>query len=196
MDPGTRTVIGLAGSVLGEADVDFVLRRVLEASSDLTDARYAALGVLDETRTELAQFLTLGIDEPRRHEIGPLPGGRGVLGELIADPVPLRVAEVSRHPRSYGFPLGHPPMRSFLGVPVLVSGKPYGNLYLTDKRTAAEFTAGDEEAVVLLAGFAGMAIDHARRFAGSKRRSTELRRTVDALEATIETLARSAARRT
>ena len=186
MDQGTRSVLSLARSVLGELDVDLVLERVLEASRDLTDAKYAALGVLDETRSELARFLTLGVDEPTRREIGPLPRGRGVLGELITDPVPLRLADVDGHPRSYGFPLGHPPMRSFLGVPVLVGGEPYGNLYLTDKQGAAEFTAEDEEAVVRLAEFAGVAIDHARRYTGSERRRTELQGTVNALEATIE----------
>ena len=103
-----------------------MLNRVLEASRNLTGARYAALGVLDESRSELERFLTLGIDEVTRREIGPLPRGRGVLGELITDSVPLRLAVVDSHPRSYGFPLGHPRMRSFLGVPVLVGGEPYG----------------------------------------------------------------------
>lgn len=186
MDPATRSVLSLARSVLGELDLDVVLERVLEASRELTGAKYAALGVLDETRRELARFLTVGIDEATRREVGPLPRGRGVLGELITDPVPLRLADVAAHPWSYGFPVGHPPMRSFLGVPVLVGAEPYGNLYLTDKRGAAAFTAEDEEAVVLLAEFAGVAIDHARRYTGSEQRRTELQRTVDALEATIE----------
>ena len=141
MDPATRSVLSLARSVLGELDLNVVLERVLEASRELTGARYAALGVLDETRGELARFLTLGIDEATRREIGPLPRGRGLLGELITDPVPLRLVDVDCHPRSYGFPVGHPPMRSFLGVPLLVGEEPYGNLYLTDKQRAAEFTA-------------------------------------------------------
>jgi len=89
-----------------------------------------------------------------------------VLGELILNPVPLRMADVDGHPCSYGFPPGHPPMRSFLGVPVMVGGEPWGNLYLTDKQSAAEFTAEDEAAVVLLAEFAGAAIDHERRITG------------------------------
>jgi GAF domain-containing protein len=166
MDPGTRSVLMLARTVLGEPDVDDVLQRVLQASRDLTDAKYAALGVLDEARCKLARFLTLGIDESDRREIGPVPTGRGVLGELIRDPVPLRLADVDSHPRSYGFPTCHPPMRSFLGVPILIRGKPYGNLYLTDKQSAAEFSAEDEEAVVLLAEFAGAAINRAARFGG------------------------------
>ena len=138
--------------------------------------------MLDETRTRLARFLTLGVDETRRREIGDLPSGRGVLGELIVNPAPLRLDDVSSHPRSYGFPVGHPPMRSFLGVPLLVGGEPYGNLYLTDKQDAEEFTEEDEEAVVLLAEFAAVAIDHApatRAPSGaepsSKRRSTPSR---------------------
>ena len=124
MDPGAQSVLSLARSVLGEPDVDLVLERVLEASRDLTDAKYAALGVLDESRSELARFLTLAIDEATRREIGPVPRGRGVLGELIRNPVPLRLADVDGDPRSYGFPLGHPPMRSFMGVSVLVRGEP------------------------------------------------------------------------
>ena len=190
MDPGTRSLLSLARSVLGELDVDVVLERVLQASRDLTDAKYAALGVLDEARSTLARFLTLGIDESNRRGIGPLPTGRGVLGELISDPAPLRLADVDRHPRSYGFPPGHPPMRSFLGVPILIDGQPYGNLYLTDKESAPEFSADDEEAVTLLAEFAGVAIDQARRFAGSEQRRAELQGTVDGLEATLE-IARS-----
>jgi signal transduction histidine kinase len=186
MDAGTRAVLRLARSVLGELDVDLVLGQVLEASRNLTQAKYAALGVLDETRSQLARFLTLGIDEDTRREIGHLPSGRGVLGELIVNPAPLRLAVVSSHPCSYGFPVGHPPMRSFLGVPLLVGGNPYGNLYLTDKQDAEEFTAEDEEAVVLLAEFAGVAIDHALRYTGSEQRRSELQRTVDALQATLE----------
>ena len=186
MDAGTRAVLRLARSVLGELNVDLVLGRVLEASRDLTRAKYAALGVLDETRIQLARFLTLGIDEPTRLEIGHPPTGRGVLGELITNPEPLRLADVSRHPCFYGLPVGHPPMRSFLGVPLLVGGEPYGNLYLTDKQDAAEFTAEDEEAVVMLAEFAGVAIDHAHRYTGSEQRRTELQGTVNALQATLE----------
>ena len=166
MDPGTLAFLGLTPSVVGELDLDVVLERVLQASRDLTDAKYAALGVLDETRSKLARFLTLGIDESKRREVGPLPRGRGVLGELIINPVPLRMADVDGHPCSYGFPPGHPPMRSFLGVPVMVGGEPWGNLYLTDKQSAAEFTAEDEAAVVLLAEFAGAAIDHEHRITG------------------------------
>ena len=179
-------VLRLARSVLGDLDVSSVLERVIEAAQELTDARYAALGVLDESRASLERFITAGIDEKTTHAIGPLPTGRGVLGELIRDPVPLRLADVGVHPRSYGFPIDHPQMRSFLGVPVLVDGKPFGNLYLAEKQGAGEFTDDDEASVVVLAEFAGIAIDHARRFSGSESRRTELERTIAALDATIQ----------
>ena len=182
----SRDVLDVARGVLEDLDVERVLARVLAAARDVTEARYAALGVLDEARTGLARFLTLGIDEAARRMIGPLPTGRGVLGELIRDPVPLRIADVGSHPRSYGFPAGHPPMGSFLGVPVLVGGEPFGNLYLTDKRAAGDFTERDEQAVVLLAQFAGVAIDHARRYTAAEEQRVELERTVAALDATIQ----------
>src|ERR1035437_671396 len=118
--------------------------------------------------------------------IGALPTGRGVLGELITDPVPLRLADVGSHPRSYGFPAAHHPMHSFLGVPLLMAGVPFGNLYLTEKQDGGPFTKDDEQAAVLLADFAGVAIDHARRYTGSEQRCGELQRTVTALDATIQ----------
>ncbi len=172
--------------MLERLDVEQVLDRVLEAACVLTGARYAAVGVLDESRNGLARFVTRGIDEEQRQAIGALPTGRGVLGELIRNPRPLRVADVGSHPHSYGFPVGHPPMSSFLGVPVIVDGDPYGNLYLTEKQSGAEFTDGDEEAAVLLADFAGLALDHARRFTSSEVQRAQLQRTVDALDATIQ----------
>jgi len=186
MDQATEGVLKVARSVLEQLDIELVLKRVLDAARDLTGARYAALGVLDETRDELSRFLTLGIDEHTRRLIGPLPTGRGVLGELIRTPTPLRIADVGSHPYSYGFPVGHPPMGSFLGVPIMVDGQPYGNLYLTEKEGAAEFSEEDEQAAVLLADFAGLAIDHARRFSGSEAKRVQLQQTVRALDATIQ----------
>jgi signal transduction histidine kinase len=186
MHQATEGVLKVARSVLEQLDIELVLKRVLDAARDLTGARYAALGVLDETRGELSRFLTLGIDEQTRRVIGPLPTGRGVLGELIRTPAPLRIADVGSHPYSYGFPVGHPPMNSFLGVPIAVDGQPYGNLYLTEKQGAAEFSEEDEQAAVLLAGFAGLAIDHARRFSGSEAKRAQLQQTVHALDATIQ----------
>jgi GAF domain-containing protein len=175
MDDGARAVLSVARSVLDDSGVDVVLERVLESARLLTGAQYAALGVLDDSRMGLARFLTLGIDEATRREIGVLPRGRGVLGVLVAHPVPLRLADVGSHPRSYEFPLGHPQMRTFLGVPVFVDGQPYGNLYLTDKQDGTEFTEDDEEAVALLAEFASVAIERARHHTGSGSRRIEPR---------------------
>src|SRR5271165_6510464 len=122
MDPATRGVLTVARTVLEQLDLEVVLERVLEAARELTGARYAALGVLDDSRTQLGRFMTLGVDEPARRLIGSQPTGRGVLGELIRTPHPLRIDDVGSHPYSYGFPVGHPPMRSFLGVPILADG--------------------------------------------------------------------------
>lgn len=186
MDQATRGVLKVARSVLEQLDVEQVLERVLDAARELTGARYAALGVLDESRDGLARFLTRGIDEEQRREIGSLPTGRGVLGELIRNPVPLRLEDVGSHRYSYGFPVGHPPMSSFLGVPIMVRGEPYGNLYLTEKDSGQAFTQDDEEGAMLLADFAGVAIDHARRFSGFESQRLQLERTVQALDATIQ----------
>lgn len=183
---GVLGVLDVACGVLSDLDVDVVLERMLEAARELTGARYAALGVLDRSGGELERFVTAGLDEPTRREIGALPRGRGVLGELIADPRPLRLADVGAHPRSYGFPPGHPPMKTFLGVPVLVAGEPFGNLYLTDKRLGEEFTDEDEQALLRLAEFAGVAIDHARRYSDVDQQRAQLTRTVQALDATVQ----------
>lgn len=186
MDRATHGILEVARGVLADLDTDTVLERVLEAAKELTEARYAALGVLNESRTELARFLTSGIDEVAHAAIGSLPRGRGVLGALIENPAPLRLADVGEHPRSYGFPHGHPPMGSFLGVPIVLDGQPYGNLYLTEKAGGEEFTAADEEAVEVLAEFAAVAIDHARRYTGTREDRDRLARTVAALEATTQ----------
>ena len=186
VDQATQVVLTVTRSVLEQLDVETVLERVLDSARVLTGAQYAALGVLNESATGLERFLALGIDEPTRRLIGPLPTGRGVLGELIRDPTPLRLADVGSHPYSYGFPVGHPPMRTFLGVPIVVDGRAYGNLYLTEKEGGAEFTADDEQAVTLLAQFAGIAIDHANRFTSADGQRLELERTVNALDATVQ----------
>jgi signal transduction histidine kinase len=182
----TGSVLDIARSVLSDLDLEVVLHRVLEYARELTQARYAALGVLGDSRTELARFITSGIDEARRERIGALPRGRGVLGELIAHPAPLRLQRVGSHPRSYGFPPGHPPMNTFLGVPILVSGEPYGNLYLTEKQGGGEFTDDDERWLIVLAELAGLAIDHASRYTGASTRRDALERTVATLEATTQ----------
>ena len=162
MDPATLGILTVARSVLDDLDLEVVLEHVLASARDLTGARFAALGVLSDSRTELARFLSLGIDDATRRIIGPLPTGRGVLGELIRNPAPLRIADVGGHPHSYGFPAGHPPMRSFLGVPIVVAGQPYGNLYLTEKMGWSEFTRDDEALVAALSIAAGFAIENAR----------------------------------
>jgi signal transduction histidine kinase len=186
LTPAALAVLDVARGGLADLDVDSVLDRVLESARELTAARYAAIGVLNESRTGLARFITAGIDDADRHAIGAFPTGRGVLGEMIQRPVPLRVANVGEHPHSYGFPAGHPPMETFLGVPVLVAGEPFGNLYVTEKQDGSEFTHADEEALVLLAEFAGVAIDHARRYSGSETRRGELERTVNSLDAMVQ----------
>jgi signal transduction histidine kinase len=159
-------------ALVAELDPQAVLRRTLAAAREVTGARYAALAVLNDQRTELEQFLTLGIDEPTRRAIGALPRGRGVLGVLIAEPHPLRLRDVGEDPRSYGFPEGHPPMASFLGAPIMIRGAAWGSLYLTEKQSG-QFTDADEEAAVILADWAATAVEHARRYRNSERRRVE-----------------------
>ncbi|MEU9895224.1 GAF domain-containing protein [Streptomyces phaeochromogenes] len=150
-------------SVGRELDLPHVLRRIVEAAVVLVNAEYGALGVIgDDSR--LSEFLTVGIGEERREEIGELPSGHGLLGELIRHPEPLRLPELSEHPASYGFPAHHPPMHSFLGVPIRVREKVFGNIYLTEKRGAAEFDAEDESVLSTLAVAAGVAIENARLY--------------------------------
>jgi GAF domain-containing protein len=151
-----------AMSVGYDLDLPTVLRRIVEAARDLVDARYAALGVLDATGDHLEGFITVGIDDQIRDRIGELPKGHGILGALIADPRPLRLADLGEHPDRFGFPIGHPPMTSFLGVPLRVRGKVFGNLYLTDKTTAEAFSDADEELALSFAAAAAAAIDNAR----------------------------------
>jgi signal transduction histidine kinase len=169
---------------VSELDLEAVLHQVLETARELTSARYAALGILDEDKRELERFLTIGLGEEERRAIGPLPRGHGVLGELIRHREPLRLPDVTEHPRSYGFPAGHPRMTTFLGVPVSVRGEAYGNLYLTDKAGDEEFTASDEQLVVVLAEWAAVAIDNARLYESVEQRRAELERAVRGLEAT------------
>jgi len=179
----TRRLLDIGRGLVTKLSLEVVLDEILEAARELTGARYAALGVLNEERTELERFLTVGIDVKTRRTIGDLPRGRGVLGVLIDDPQPLRTDDVSGHPRSYGFPDGHPPMHGFLGVPILIRGESWGNLYLTEKEGEG-FTDGDEEAAVVLADWAATAIDNARLYETSERRRIELERAVRGFEAT------------
>jgi signal transduction histidine kinase len=162
---GPRSLRQLLDAVLtvgSDLDLPAMLQRIVQAAVDLVDARYGALGVLDESRSRLAQFITVGVDDETHRAIGHLPEGHGILGLLILDAQPLRLPDLREHPDSYGFPPNHPPMRSFLGVPIRVRDEVFGNLYLTDKTSAEVFTDVDEELVIGLAAAAGVAIENAR----------------------------------
>ena len=155
--------------VAGELSLPVVLRQIVGAARDLLGARYAALGVLGRNGG-LEQFVHTGMDGELVTRIGDLPEGRGILGLLISEPVPIRLADLSAHPASAGFPPGHPPMAGFLGVPVRIGEEVFGDLYLTERSGGGEFTAEDEELAIALAAAAGAAIANARRFAESERR--------------------------
>jgi signal transduction histidine kinase len=149
-------------TVGSDLDLPSMLRRIVQSAVGLVDARYGALGVLDETRTRLAQFITVGVDDETHKAIGNLPEGHGILGLIIVEAKPIRLPDLSEHPDSYGFPPNHPPMKSFLGVPIRLRDEVFGNLYLTDKKTGEVFTDVDEELCVALAAAAGVAIENAR----------------------------------
>jgi signal transduction histidine kinase len=160
-----RQLLDVVLTVGSDLDLAAMLRRIVQGAVELVDATYGALGVLDETKTRLAQFITVGFDDETYQAIGHLPEGHGILGLLIVDAKPLRLPDLNEHPDSYGFPQNHPPMRSFLGVPIRVRDEVFGNLYLTDKSSAEVFTDVDEELVVGLAAAAGVAIENARLLA-------------------------------
>jgi two-component system, NarL family, sensor histidine kinase DevS len=155
-----RRLLDVRRTLASESDYERLLERVLEEGRAITGARYAALGVLDQDRVGLERFLTSGVDPVTREAIGEPPRGRGVLGVLISDPRPLRLANVAEHPSRYGFPAGHPPMRSFLGVPIMIGGEVWGNLYFAEKEDAREFSEADEQAAVVLAEWAAEAIEN------------------------------------
>ena len=157
-----------------ELTLDAVLQRLLEAAAELTGARYAALGVVDATGQELERFITHGIAPETHAAIGDLPRGRGILGVLIRDARPLRLHDIADDDRSVGFPPNHPPMQTFLGVPVLLRGIAYGNLYLTEKAGGEDFTDEDEEVVTLLASQAAVAIENARLYESSREWARQL----------------------
>lgn len=184
-EPRLRELIDVGRSLVAELDPELIFQQVLEVACELTGARYAALGVLDEDRHELERFITRGIGEEARRAIGNLPRGRGVLGLLIEQPRPLRLADVGRHPRSYGFPPGHPPMANFLGVPVMIRGRAWGNLYLTEK-DGGDFDEADEQSAMILAEWAAIAVENARLYRSVQSRGDEMERAVRRLEATTE----------
>jgi GAF domain-containing protein len=181
-----QRLIEVGRGLVTELDLDTLLDRILAVARELTGARYAALGVLDEGRQELERFVTSGIDAATHATIGDLPRGRGVLGTLITDPRPLRLEDVGAHPESYGFPVGHPPMKAFLGVPIIIRGEAWGNLYLTEKEGGEPFDAGDEEATVVLADWAAIAIGNARLYQRERSRRNELEHAVRGFETTSE----------
>ena len=185
-DGTARSLVTILHELLEVDELEEVLRRVLGAAQELTGARYAALGLLNDERNALALFLTVGIDEDERKVIGELPRGRGVLGELITHPRILRLDDLSQHPHSYGFPPGHPGMKTFLGAPIVIRGEVYGNVYMTDKPDGAEFDEADEELLSVLTEYAAIGIHHARRLDQLESRRDELERTVAALGATSE----------
>jgi signal transduction histidine kinase len=164
-----RGLLRANGAVAAELSLPVVLRRIVAAARELLGARYAALGVIGRDG-QLEQFVHAGMDDELVAQIGELPRGRGILGLLTREPVPIRLAELAAHPASAGFPAGHPPMGAFLGVPIRVGEEIFGNLYLTERSRGGEFTAEDEELAIALAAAAGGAIANARRFTESEQR--------------------------
>jgi len=180
-----RALVDAGIAITSELSLDALLQRIVEAAAELTDARYAALGVLDPTGMLLERFVTTGLDEETRTLIGDLPHGRGILGVLIRDATPLRLRDLGEDPRSVGFPPGHPAMRTFLGVPVSLRGVAYGNLYLTEKDGGVEFTDADEEIVKLLAAQAAVAVENARLYEAATRWSAQLESLNDVTNALV-----------
>ena len=168
-----RRVIEAARGIHRARSLDALLREVVDRAAELVGARYAALGVIDPTGTYLEQFITVGIDDLTRSRIGDLPRGQGILGVLIRDATSLRLHDMSEDPRSVGFPPGHPPMGSFLGVPIMLRGHAFGNLYLTEKEEG-DFTDQDQEVVELLASQAAVAIENARLYDTARRWTRQL----------------------
>lgn len=157
-----RRLLDAVLMIEGDVELSVLLRHFVEEACVLVDARYGALGVLNEARTTLDQFISVGLSEEEKALIGAPPTGRGVLGLLITDPEPLRLRDLATHPDSYGVPAHHPAMKSFLGVPVRTRNEVYGNLYLTDKRGADSFSDEDESLAEALALAAGIAIENNR----------------------------------
>jgi signal transduction histidine kinase len=172
----TRMLIEAGLALASELDLDSVLERIVELALGITGARYGALGVLGEDAPRIERFITRGVTDEERAAIGHLPVGHGILGLLIQERRPMRIPEISADPRSAGFPPNHPPMHSFLGAPVTALGQIFGNIYLTEKQGAPEFTDDDEAALVVLATQAGVAIENARLYDEMQRAHEELAR--------------------
>ena len=169
-----RALVETGIAINSELSLDGVLQRIVEAAARVTGAQYAALGVIDPSGLSLERFITHGIDEETRTIIGDLPHGRGVLGALITDAHTLRLRDLAEDPRSVGFPPGHPPMKTFLGTPIMLRGVAYGNLYLTEKHGGIDFDEEDEELVSLLSAQAAVAIENARLYESATAWSRQL----------------------
>jgi signal transduction histidine kinase len=169
-----RSLVDAGVAITSELSLDALLQRTVDIAAELTEARYVALGVIDRNGSGLERFVTHGVDAATRAAIGELPRGRGILGVLIRDATPLRLHDLSQDPRSVGFPPGHPQMRTFLGVPILLRGVAYGNLYLAEKHGGDDFTEEDQELVTLLAAQAAVAIENARLYEAATRWSRQL----------------------
>jgi signal transduction histidine kinase len=169
-----RLLLDAGVAIASELSLDSLLDRLVTTAATLTGARYAALGVIDRSGAQLERFVTTGIDDELHRLIGELPHGRGILGALIGDATPLRLHELGADPRSVGFPPHHPPMHTFLGVPILLRGVAYGNFYLTEKAGGEDFSEEDQEIVTLLAGQAAVAIENARLYEATARWSEQL----------------------
>jgi len=169
-----RALLDAGIALAAELSLDSLLQRLTAVAAELTGARYAALGVIDPTGAHLERFVTHGLDDDSREAIGDPPHGRGILGALIDDAHPLRLQNLADDPRSVGFPPNHPPMKTFLGVPVVLRGTAYGNLYLTEKNAGEDFTQADQEVVELLASQAAVGIENARLYESSTRWSRQL----------------------
>ncbi|HJR98793.1 MAG TPA: GAF domain-containing sensor histidine kinase [Actinomycetota bacterium] len=172
----SRMLIEAGLALVSELDLDAVLERIVELAVAITGARYGALGVLGETTPQIERFITKGVTDEERAAIGHLPEGKGILGLLIREARPMRIPEIGDDPRSAGFPPNHPRMHSFLGAPVRALGQVYGNIYLTEKQGATEFTEDDEAALVVLATQAGVAIENARLYEETLHAQEELAR--------------------
>ena len=173
-EPRLRALLGAGMALASELSLDNLLQRLTELAAELTGARYAALGVIDPSGSRLERFVTHGVDDGLRAAIGDPPRGRGILGALITDARPLRLHAIADDPRSVGFPPHHPAMSTFLGVPILLRGVAYGNLYLTEKEDGADFAEADRELVELLAAQAAVAIENARLYESATRWSRQL----------------------
>jgi signal transduction histidine kinase len=178
-----RALLEAVMAISSDLDLHSVLNRIVESACRITQARYGALGVLDTVGRGLSEFVTYGLTEEEHRAIGELPRGRGILGLLIRRPEAVRLEHLADHPDSYGFPPHHPPMESFLGVPVRIRGTVFGNLYLTEKKGPGGFTEQDEMLVAVLATAAGFVIENARAYSQSERRRQWLEASVQITEA-------------